>query len=48
VPVLGKVSVLVLAAALVWFGVAFRQAFAADADRGRPLPTMSAGERTPR
>lgn len=48
VPVLGKVSVLVLAGALVWFGVAFLQAFAADAERGRPLPTMSAGERMPR
>ncbi|MGZ4567672.1 MAG: hypothetical protein ACXVFZ_12850 [Blastococcus sp.] len=48
VPVLGKVSVVLLAAAQVWFGLAFAGAFAAHADRGGALPTMSAGERTPR
>jgi hypothetical protein len=48
VPVLGKVSVLLLAAALVWFGLAFDAAFAADDERGGAVPTMFAGERTRR
>jgi hypothetical protein len=46
VPVLGKVAVLLFAAAQVWFGVSIW--FAADADRGGAPATMSAGERTPR
>jgi hypothetical protein len=46
VPVLGKVSVLLVSAALVRFGVALW--FADSVDRGGALLTMSAGERTPR
>ena len=46
VPVLGKVAVLLFAAAQVWFGLSIW--FAADVDRGGAPATMSAGERTPR
>lgn len=46
VPVLGLLSVVLFAAAQIWFGISL--GFAAATDRGVALPTTTTGERTPR